>query len=39
MLDTGAKANIIYKQVFNKLDINDQQLKKTQVKVVTYCVT
>lgn len=32
MLDTGAKANIIYKQVFNKLDINDQQLKKHRSK-------
>lgn len=38
-LDTVAKANITSKQVFNKLDMNDQQLTKTHVKLVRYCVT
>lgn len=35
-LDTGAQANIIPKQVFDKLKLNDQQLTKTRVKLVTY---
>lgn len=38
-LDTVAKANIISKQVFNKLDMNDQQLTKTHVKLVRYTCT
>lgn len=35
-LDTGTQANIISKHVFDKLQLNDQQLSKTRVKLVTY---
>jgi hypothetical protein len=35
-LDTGAQANIIPKFIFDKLDLPDQQLTKTEVRLVSY---